>query len=111
DLCKAKARHELIEPLDRERNVIQHLPTRPNERLIATTSTPDTLARIPRHAAVREPDAARWLTQRAGRLERGPPGLTVADVARIRRLARCLRSTAVANGWKAHSQRVHVTLR
>src|SRR6476659_1876098 len=58
DAREAKARHEIVEPLDRECNVIQCLPARPNERLIATTSIPDTLTRIPRHAPVREPDAA-----------------------------------------------------
>ena len=58
-----------IEIVDAECDVIQHLPARRNELLIAATTSADALPRIPRHRPVAVAHTSRRLPNRSDRLE------------------------------------------
>src|SRR6185503_3298714 len=86
--CATQSLKRRVQRLDRERDVIQRLAARWNERPVLPASRVHALPRIPRHRAVSKSHAARRLTDGARGLERWPSRLAVLHLAGVPARAR-----------------------
>src|SRR6185503_10271317 len=102
--CATQSLKRRVQRLDRERDVIQRLAARWNERPVLPASRVHALPRIPRHRAVSKSHAARRLTDGARGLERWPSRLAVLHLAGVPARARRFRARSVARWWKLHSE-------